>query len=401
MRKDNYFVWLFHEIRRVLHIMVDEYRLVFRDSGLVVVFVIAALVYPPLYSYIYHNETIRDVPIAVVDESHTQASRELIRDIDATPDLVVAYARNSVEECKDLLYRDKIHGVVYIPRDFSDKIARNEQAMVSMYTDMSSFLYYRAMMFGANLPILQYGKDVKVKRLNAMGVTGKAAEITADPLGHEAVILYNESMGFFSFLIPALLILMIHQTLFFGITMVNGTLREDRALHASLQVKQRGKFFQILLGKTLCYLTLEMVLASYILLIIPRVFHLPHLGNPVDIMLFIIPMILGVVFLSMSFSVFVRNRETAIVIGLFFSLILLFLSGFSWPQSNISWVWKTFAMLFPSTYGIQGFLKLNSMGADLSLVKYEVVALWLQVIFYFLLTMIVFRVQGKVRKEEV
>ena len=58
-------------------------------------------------------------------------------------------------------------------------------------------------------------------------------------------------------------------------------------------------------------------------------------------------------------------------------------------------------MLFPSTFGIQAFLKMNSMGADLSLVKFEVVALWIQVVVYFITTMIVFRVQNHISDEEI
>ncbi len=401
MRKDNFFTWLFHEIRRIIYIAIDEYRLVFRDSGFVVVFIGATLFYPVLYSLVYQNEAVRDVPIAVVDESMTSTSRALVRSIDATPDLKVAYQQNNLEECKDLLYRNKIHGVVLIPKDFNQKLSRKEQATVSMYSDMSSFLYYRAMMMGTNMTVLEFGKDVKMQRLNAMGITGKAAEIAADPLGHEGNILYNEPMGFFSFLIPVLLVIMLHQTLFFGITMVNGTLREEKLLHDSLEVHQRGKFFQTLLGKSLCYFSFYIVLAAYIWLFIPRIFQLPHLGDPMAIMLLAVPFILAVIFFAMTFSVFIRNRETGLVVFIFFSLILLFLSGFSWPQSNISWFWRTFGMLFPSTFGIQAFLKMNSMGADLSLVKFEVVALWIQVVVYFITTMIVFRVQNHISDEEI
>lgn len=401
MHKDNFFVWLFHEIRRIIYIAMDEYRLVFKDSGLIVVFIGATLIYPPLYSSIYRNETVRDMPIAVVDESMNSLSRDLVRSLNATPELKVEYQQNNLEECKDLFYRNKIHGMVLIPKDFSQKILRKEQANVSMYSDMSSFLYYRAMMMGTNMTVLEFGKDVKMQRLNAMGITGKSAEIAADPLGHEGTILFNESMGFFSFLIPVLLILMLHQTLFFGITMVNGTLRDEGMLHSHFEVHQRGKFFQTLLGRALCYFSFYIVIAAYILLFIPKAFQLPHLGDPINIMMFAVPLILAVIFFAMTCSVFIRNRETGLVLFLFFSLILLFLSGFSWPESNIHWFWRSFAMLFPSTFGIQGFLKINSMGADLSQVKYEVVGLWIQVVVYFITTMIVFRIQHKISDEEI
>ena len=392
-KKTNFFAWLFHEIRRIIYIMLDEYRLVLRDSGLVVVFLGATALYPILYSSIYRNETIREMPIAVVDQSMTPRSRDLMRRVDATPDLKVTYQFNNIEEAKDPFNRHDIHGVIFIPKDYSEKINRNEQATVSIYSDMSSFLYYRSMMLGANFAILETGKDIKIERMNAMGITGREAEISSAPFEHEGNILYNEPMGFASFLLPALLILMIHQTLFFGITMINGTAREEERLHETLAVHHRGKFFQTLLGKSLCYFSMYMVVTAYILLLIPRMFQLPHIGNPLDIMRLMIPFLFAVIFFSMTISVFIRNRETGLVVFLFFSLILLFLSGFSWPQSNIHWFWRTFGTLFPSTFGIQGYIKINSMGADLKHVQFEYIGLWIQAAVYFFTTMVVYRME--------
>lgn len=385
----------FKEIRRIIYIMIDEYRMVFKDSGLVVMFVGATLVYPVLYSSIYRNETVRDMPIAVVDESRTPLSRDLIRRIDATPDLKVIYQFNNLQEVKDPYNRHAIHGVIYVPKDFSEKINKTEQATVSLYCDMSSFLYYRAMMLGANFAILDAGDDIKTERFNAMGITGESAKIANEPFISEGHILFNEPMGFASFLMCAVLVLVIHQTLFFGITMMAGTAREENRIIREMSVHNRRKFFQTLIGKSLCYFSLYMAVSAYILLLTPRLFQLPHIGNPLDIMKFMIPFVLAVIFMSMTISVFIRNRETGIVIFLFFSLILLFLSGVSWPMSNINWFWRVFGMLFPSTFGIQGFIKMNSMGADLSIVKYESIALWIQAAFYFITTVIVYKIQAK------
>lgn len=389
--KSNLFFRFLHEIRRMIYIMLDEYRIILKDSGLAVVFLGATLIYPILYSSIYRNETIHEMPIAVIDESRSTRSRELARRLDATPDLKVAYQLNNLEEAKEPFYKQKIHGVVYIPKEYSQKIHRNEQATVSIYCDMSSFLYYRTMMLGANLGILEAGKDIKIERMNAAGITGRSAEISAAPFHYEKNILFNETMGFASFLLPAVLVLIIHQTLFFGITMLTGSLREEKLATIEPQLRQKGKFFPVIFGKTLCYFTIYIVVCSYILLAVPRIFQLPHMGNPLDIIRFFTPFLLSVIFFSMLISVFIRNRETAMIIFPFFSVILLFLSGISWPQSNMPWLWKTFGMIFPSTFGIQGYIKINSMGAALDQVQFEYIALWIQTAVYFLATLFAYK----------
>ena len=391
--KPKFFFRLLHELRRVIYIMLDEYRIILKDSGLAVIFLGATLIYPILYSSIYRNETIRDMPIAVIDESQSARSRELARRLDATPDLNVAYQFNNLEEAKESFYKQKIHGVVYIPKEFSQKINRNEQATVSLYCDMSSFMYYRTMTLGANLGILESGKDIKIERMNAVGITGRSAEISVAPFRYEKNILFNEPMGFASFLLPVVLVMIIQQTLFFGITMLTGTLREEKLASIDPKMRQKDKFFPTIFGKALCYFSMYIVICSYILLAVPRIFQLPHIGNPLDIIRFFTPFLLAVIFFSMLISVFIRNRETTMIIFPFISIVLLFLSGFSWPESNMPWFWRSLGMIFPSTFGIRGYLKINSMGAGLEQVQFEHIALWIQTAVYFLATVFAYRIQ--------
>jgi ABC-2 type transport system permease protein len=118
--------------RNMLAITLKEFRQVFHDPGVLVLFLAASLLYPLLYCSIYRNEILTNIPVAVVDNSHTVRSRDLIRRIDATPELKVVYQINSLKEAKDAFARREIHGVVYIPADYSYKINRMEQVTVSM-----------------------------------------------------------------------------------------------------------------------------------------------------------------------------------------------------------------------------------------------------------------------------
>ena len=91
----------FRHSRNILSVLVDEYRRLFNDSGVLLIFLGAAFLYPLLYGLIYMNETIREMPIAVVDQSNSVHSRKLINRIDATPDLQVARTFDNLEEVKD------------------------------------------------------------------------------------------------------------------------------------------------------------------------------------------------------------------------------------------------------------------------------------------------------------
>ena len=57
------------------YIWAQEMRQVFRDEGVLIFFIIVPLAYPLLYSWIYNNETVHEVPVVVVDDSHSSLSR--------------------------------------------------------------------------------------------------------------------------------------------------------------------------------------------------------------------------------------------------------------------------------------------------------------------------------------
>ena len=380
-------------LRNILSVLVEEYRRLFKDSGVMLIFLGAAFLYPVLYNLIYLNDTLRNMPIAVVDMSNTPLSRNLIRSVDATPDLEVAKTFTNLEEAKDPFYKGQVHGVLVIPADFSEKIHKKQQAKISTYYDMSSFLYYRTMAMGVNFAMLDMNDDIKIERLNSMGKVGREAEIIAAPFNYNDEILFNEGMGYSSFLIPAVLALVIHQALFFGVGMITGTAHEDDSLYTLIPPNSGRAVFHVVAGKALCYFSWFLVVAVYVLGFIPKLFNLPHIGNPLDVVALIVPYLLASTFFIMTVSHFIRNRETGFVIFLFTSLVFLFMSGASWPRSSMGPFWVSISYLFPSTFGINGYIKINTMAATVQQIDQEYIGLWIQAGFYFITTMVVYKWQ--------
>ena len=133
-------------INDLFYIWKREFQTTFRDQGVLIFFILVPLGYPLLYSFIYDNEVVREVPAVVVDDSHSSLSREYLRKVDATPDVqIIAYCAD-MEEAKQMLKNRLAYGIIYIPSDFSDNIAKGKQTQVSIYCDMSGLLYYKSML---------------------------------------------------------------------------------------------------------------------------------------------------------------------------------------------------------------------------------------------------------------
>jgi len=374
-------------VKDILNVIKSEFKTLFKDRGVVIMLVLAPLAYPVLYCSLYRSETLIDVPVAAVDCSRSKESRELLRHIDATQNIQIVSRYSTLDEAKQAYYEKKVHGVVFIPADFSKKLQSGDQTTVSIYADISSFMYYRIINQACNNCVMALNQQVQVERLNANGITGESAAIISNPIPYEGITLYNEGAGFASFLMPAILIIILFQTLFLGIGMIAGTSRGENRFHVLVSSSvHRGGTFRVIIGKSTCYFLLYAAWSFFILMLIPRAFNLPHIGIPFDILMLLIPFLLASIFFSMTVSVFLPHRETGMVIFMFMSLILVFLSGVSWPQSNINGFWKAFAWIFPSTSGVQAYIKINTLGANLHHITFEYMSLWVQTAFYFATT---------------
>ena len=134
-------------------------------------------------------------------------------------------------------------------------------------------------------------------------------------------------------------------------------------------------------------------MAAYITCIVPRIFSMVQIADIKTLFGFMLPYLTACIFFAMTTSIFIRNRETCMLIFVFTSIPLLFISGISWPGASIPAFWKVFSWIFPSTFGINGFVHINNMGATLDEVIPEYRALWIQTGVYFITTCIVYRYQ--------
>lgn len=374
-------------MRSILNIFQIWYRElgnIMRDKGIMIFILFVPLVYPLLYSYVYTNEVVREVPVAVVDESASALSREILRRMDASPDMKVEARCTNMDEARELLRRHRVYGIVRIPSSLTRDLARGEQTTIGLYCDMSSMLYYKALLVTATNVSLEVNKDIKVGHY-VTGTTDRQDEVSKMPIEYDYVPLYNPQSGFAAFLIPPVLMLIIQQTLLLGIGMSAGNSRERHRGSAIPLHPWYKNPVHIVIGKALPYFMLYIVLALYMFTVVTDMFTLPRLGHYATFVAFVIPYLLACIFLAMILSAFIYRREDSILLLVFLSVPMLFLSGLSWPAAAMPSFWRYVSYLFPSTFGMNGYVRISAMGASLSDISTEYMALWIQAGVYFLL----------------
>ena len=105
-------------------------------------------------------------------------------------------------------------------------------------------------------------------------------------------------------------------------------------------------------------------------------------GNPLTVIALILPYLLACIFMGIAISTLFTKRENSILWMLWSSIIILLLSGISYPREAIpEWLF-TVGKIFPSSHAVEAFIRVQDMGACIDDIMPQIAALWQQVFVY-------------------
>ena len=378
-------------------VFTHELKTIFSDGGFLIIFFVAGFGYPILYNYIYKNGVLEDTPIAIVDKADCAESRRYIREVDATREISVAYRCTDMLEARKLLEERKVNGILMFPEDFGEKLARMETAHISIYADMSSFLYYKNLLMGSEFVMLHEIGNIQLERYSEAGFTGQEASQMIKAIPYTENLPYNRTFSYSIFLMSAILLLIIQQVMFYGMTMLAGTAREENRSFATLPARLHAHgVSRVVFGRGAAYWFLFMGLGIYIAAIVPAICGLPQRGSYGDILVLLLFFVTDCVVFSQAWSSLINKRETVFVMLLFISPICLFLTGFSWPTTAFPTFWKVFSWIFPTTFGCPGFININTAGGNLLTIRTQLIAMTVQTAVYYVISCVAMYVEQAV-----
>ena len=142
---------------------------------------------------------------------------------------------------------------------------------------------------------LVMNKQIKIERSG--NTTIRQDEVSTSPIAYEDISIFNPQNGFASFLIPAVLILIIQQTLLLGVGLSAGTARENNRFRDLIPMSRHYHgTLRIVLGKSLTYLMIYAVMATYMLCLVPKMFSLVQIAQAGTLAAFMFPYILACIF---------------------------------------------------------------------------------------------------------
>ncbi|WP_291536701.1 ABC transporter permease [Bacteroides sp.] len=397
-------------------VIFREWRSISTNAAILLVLMGGIFAYGLLYNLMYAPNLVRKTPVAIVDNSHSALSREYIRLLNATPQASVYALTPNYLEAKEWLKQSKVDGILYLPADFDTRVGRGEQSVFTVYASTDAFLNFKNLQEASSRVMLAVNDIHRAEGAVFLPPQGLLAVASSAPVNVSGTALYNYTEGYGSYLIPAVMIIIIFQTLLMVIGMVTGEEAERKRLPTTSPYGylpplnspvSRGRttsrkeensdssaWRQALYnisGRTFVYVMLYFIFALFLLGLLPHFFSIPNIGNGRDIITMMIPFLLGTSFFGLAASRYFTDSEAPLLMIAFFSVGYIFLSGVSYPLELMPWYWQAAHYVVPAAPAVLAFVKLNSMGGTLADIRPEMITLWIQVIVYFLLSLWVFK----------
>ncbi len=350
---------------------------IFSDKGVLLLLLIAPIIYGFFYPWPYSTEVVNHVPVGIIDNDNSNLSRTIVRYASASPQLDTQLFLNE-QQAKEAMWSDEIAGYMVIPSGLEQQVLSGKAASVSVLGNGGYFLLNKNVQMGFLKAVSTVSAGIEVKKNVAQGAYSATAAANTQAVPLVIIPLYNQTEGYGAYVVPAVSILILQQTLLIATAMLIGTWYEQRRHATSI----RGW-----LGRIAALSMFSFIIGCFYYGWTFELHHYPRGQNMIGSLLFLLLFCPTVATLGCVLGLWFRQRERSMQILIFSSLPMFFVSGYPWPADQLPTVLQIIRWFVPTTPGINTSVQLNQMGASISQVStgfYALAALW---VFYFALLM--------------
>jgi ABC-2 type transport system permease protein len=329
-------------LTRIFSIVRKEFIQISRDPRTLAITFIMPIMLLFLLGYAATND-VRNVPLAVLDQSKSEQSRALLDAFRATDYFSLAYEANSEQELARLIDGGQAKTGLIIPPDY-DKISRGQAVSVAFIIDGSDPTVAGGALSAATLLGQTQSVELQVQRLSRQSVGGMPVT-TVDV---RSQVWYNPDMVSAYFMIPGMIgmILQMMTTLLTSVAIVRE--RERGTIEQLIVTPIRS--WELLVGKLVPYIVIAFGDALEVLILGTLWFHVPVRGN--------IGLLLGLaalfVMTTLSIGLFIstiaHTQQEAMLTTFMTILPTIFLSGFFFPVAAMPQFLQWVSAVIPLKY---------------------------------------------------
>ncbi|MBL0707719.1 MAG: ABC transporter permease [Sulfurimonas sp.] len=363
-------------------VFFNELKLIFSDVAIVITIFAGVILYSFLYPQPYTSQSVSELPLSVVDMDRSDTSRDIIFKLDATPQISVKRVDLSEIDAKEALLASKVKAILIIPKNFKKDLASSKSPTIAFGGDASYFLIYGGVLEGTMKSILTTSATIQVANLLKKQVPLSKAKLAYTPYALNIINIFNPQNSYIQYVIPAVFVLILQQTLLIGLGILGGGINEK------MSKGEKGYFIEastwmMMLSRVIIFGSIFFIHILFYFGFSFEMFGVSHVASISELLSFSFVFLLAVISFGLFIGALFSSREMATPLVLFSSLPLVFTASFVWPIEALPQTLVYISMLFPSTPAIEGFLRLNQMGASFDMIINLYAILWIQTIIYF------------------
>ena len=332
--------------RRMATIVRKEWLHIIRDPRTLMLVIILPVMMLFLLGYAVAND-VEDIPLAVADLSHTDASRALVNKFTASGFYLVTHTAQSEAEILEMLDAGTIRAGIYIPEDFGRRISTGGSGTIQFYIDGSDPTLAQTAQLAAETVSQATSQEILIQRLERSG-----AGLTINlPIDTRIRYLYNPNLRRMNFMIPGLIavILQVQTLLLTAFAIVRE--REQGTLEQLIVTPVRP--WELMLGKILPFVLVAFLNVAMSVAVGAIWFGVSMAGSIILLAFLSLIFLLGSLGLGVLISNISQTQMQAMYMASFIMMPSFLLSGLLYPRDNMPWLAYFVGYLLPVTYFLE------------------------------------------------
>lgn len=352
-------------IKSIISSFKRELREVVSDRLYLSVLVLFPAIMTLFFCAIFYHGAIDNVPIAAVDRDYTPLSRQMLRMIDATAGVDIAFQESDMISAEQRLLNGDVKGIICIDKGFESSIYRGEAAKVGCYLSGANISASGVLSRDIQLAVQSFSAGVALQTLESMGINEAQAMVEIMPINVQSNIISNPYLNYGYYLAPIFMILGV--VIFTMVSTIYAIGREMRYRTPSnwLTVADNSLVGGVI-GKLLPVTIAMVVMSQFIYFILFVVMGMECMGSYLLLSLVTVLFIVVYEGIALSIIALTANMRLALSLGGGYSVMAFTFSGITFPTVAMYGVARVFSKLFPLSYFSGFFVGQVMRGAPIS-----------------------------------
>jgi ABC-2 type transport system permease protein len=324
---------------RILHLIRKEFLELRQDPRLFGIVIMAPLLQLTMLGYAATTD-VRNVPLVVVDEDRSTASRELISRFEGSENFEVVDSLTSLHAVDAYLDEGKAWMALAIPIGYGERIRGGQPAVIQLVADGTDANSTNVALGYARALVIAYARELSAS---------SGGQVVPALISVDVRVWFNPGLESRDFMIPGILalLLLVVTTNLSSMAIVRekelGTLEQ-------LNVTPLARS-ELIIGKLVPYAVLGMVDVLLVVAVAVGWFEVPLRGSFWLLIGMCLVYLLSTLGLGLFVSTISRTQQQAMMTTSFFFLLpMIFLSGFIFPIENMPDVIQPVTYLIPLRY---------------------------------------------------